>query len=83
MRWYDEQREKTEKQRIVIENRSNEGNGCQEWCDTQWGINESRNEYDGYKEWPFSVVMKHVLFEFMLDMKRKMSEIFKIMKHMN
>ena len=30
-----------------------------------------------------AVVMKHVLFELMMDMKRKMSEIFKIMKHMN
>ena len=30
MRGYDEQREKTEKQRIVIENISNEGNACQE-----------------------------------------------------
>ena len=47
------------------------------------GINESRNEYDEYKEWLIAVIMKHVLFEFMMDMKRKMSEIFKIMKHMN
>ena len=47
------------------------------------GINESRNEYDEYKELLIAVVVKHVLFEFMMDMKRKMSEIFKIMKHMN
>ena len=31
----------------------------------------------------FVVVMKHVLFEFMMNAKIKMSEIFKIMKHMN
>ena len=47
------------------------------------GINESMNVYDGYKEKHIAVVMKHVLFEFMMDMKRKLSEIFKIMKHMN
>ena len=46
-------------------------------------MNESRNEYDEYKVIMNAVVMKHVLFEFMMDMKRKMSEIFKIMKHMN
>ena len=46
-------------------------------------MNEERNEYDEYKVIMNAVVMKHVLFEFMMDMKRKMSEIFKIMKHMN
>ena len=47
------------------------------------GINESRNEYDEYKVKLIAVIMKHVLFEFMMDMKRKLSEIFNIMKHMN
>ena len=49
MRWYDEQREEREKYQIVIENRSNEGNGCQEWCVREGGMNEWRNEYDEYK----------------------------------
>ena len=35
------------------------------------GINESRSEYDDYKEILIAVVIKHVLFEFMMDMKRK------------
>ena len=53
------------------------------WCDTQGGINESRNKYDEYKEWLIAVVMKYALFVFMMDIKREMSEIFNIMKHMN
>ncbi len=46
-------------------------------------MNESRNECDEYKVIMNAVVMKHVLFEFMIDMKRELSEIFKTMKHMN
>ena len=85
IRWDDMMnRERKERNRkIVIENRRNEGNGFQELCDRQGGINESRNEYDECKEWLIAVIMKHVLFEFMMHMKRKMSEIFKIIKHMN
>ena len=48
-----------------------------------YSLNESRNEYDECKVKHIAVIMKHVLFEFMMDMKRKMSEIFKIIKHMN
>ncbi len=36
-------------------------------------MNESRNEYDEYKVIMNAVVMKHVLFELMMDMKRKIS----------
>ena len=46
-------------------------------------MNEARNEYDKYKEKLIAVVMKHVSFVFMMDMKRKMREIPNIMKHMN
>ena len=47
------------------------------------GINEERNEYDEYKELLIAIVIKPVLFKLMLDMKRKLSEIWHIMKHMN
>ena len=43
-------------------------------------MNEWRNEYDDYKEMQTSVVMNDVSFELMIDMKRELSEIFKIMK---
>ena len=34
-------------------------------------MNESRNDYDEYKVIMNADVMKHVLFEFMMGMKRK------------
>ena len=43
-------------------------------------MNEWRNEYDEYKVIYTPVVMKHVSFELMMDMKRELSEIFNIMK---
>ena len=43
-------------------------------------MNEWRNEYDEYNVIMIAVVMNDVSFELMMDMKRELSEILKIMK---